>query len=211
MPDISTIALFALACVALTATPGPDMLLIATRSAVQGRMAGLATFLGIATGTYCHAIALALGLSHLFASLPLAYDIVRITGALYLLFLAYQAFTQNHNPPQQGAKPTSHSAWIMYRQGLLTNILNPKVVLFFLALFPQFLDPAAGNIALQVMILTTILNSVGFIVNGIVILSANKAGTMMQQNQRLRNFGQYFTGFIFTALAARLVFDGSSK
>ena len=93
MPDYSTILLFAVAALALTATPGPDMLLIASRSAAQGRIAGLATYAGIAMGTYCHALAAAFGLSQLFLAVPIAYDLVRYAGAVYLLYLAWKAFT----------------------------------------------------------------------------------------------------------------------
>ncbi len=92
MPDLSTLALFSLACLALTATPGPDMLLIASRSVSQGRSAGFASLAGIQAGTYCHAIAAAFGLSQLFLAVPLAYDLVRYAGAAYLLYLAVQAF-----------------------------------------------------------------------------------------------------------------------
>jgi LysE type translocator len=92
MPDFSTLVLFAAACLALTATPGPDMLLIVSRSVSQGRASGFATLAGIQVGTYCHALAAALGLSQLFLVVPLAYDVVRYVGAAYLLYLAWQAF-----------------------------------------------------------------------------------------------------------------------
>jgi threonine/homoserine/homoserine lactone efflux protein len=92
MPDLSTLGLFALACLALTATPGPDMLLIASRSASQGRAAGFASLAGIQVGTYCHALAAAFGLSQLFLAVPLAYDIVRCAGAAYLLYLPGKHF-----------------------------------------------------------------------------------------------------------------------
>src|SRR4030081_540008 len=92
MPDFSTLALFAAACLALTVTPGPDMLLIASRSVSQGRASGFATLAGIQVGTYCHALAAALGLSQLFLAVPLAYDVVRYVGAAYLLYLAWQTF-----------------------------------------------------------------------------------------------------------------------
>src|SRR5882757_11121035 len=92
MPDLSTLALFAVACLALTVTPGPDMLLIASRSASQGRASGFATLAGIQVGTYCHALAAALGLSQLFLIVPVAYDIVRYAGAAYLLWLAWKTF-----------------------------------------------------------------------------------------------------------------------
>jgi threonine/homoserine/homoserine lactone efflux protein len=88
MPDFSTLVLFAAACLALTATPGPDMLLIASRSISQGRVSGFATLAGIQVGTYCHALAAALGLSQLFLVVPIAYDVVRYAGAAYLLYLA---------------------------------------------------------------------------------------------------------------------------
>src|SRR6478672_9183008 len=90
MPDFATLALFAAACLALTATPGPDMLLIASRSISQGRAAGFATLAGIQLGTYGHALAAAVGLSQLFLAVPIAYDVVRYVGAAYLLYLAWQ-------------------------------------------------------------------------------------------------------------------------
>ena len=92
MPDISTLSLFALACLALTATPGPDMLLLASRSISQGPKAGFASLAGVQAGTYCHAMAAAFGLSQLFVAVPVAYDAVRFTGAIYLLYLGIQAF-----------------------------------------------------------------------------------------------------------------------
>ena len=92
MLDLSTLALFSGACLALTATPGPDMLLIASRSVSQGRRAGFATLAGIQAGTYCHALAAALGLSQLFVAVPIAYDAVRFAGAAYLLYLAWKTF-----------------------------------------------------------------------------------------------------------------------
>ena len=92
MIDLSILALFASACLALTATPGPDMLLIASRSASQGKASGFATLAGIQLGTYCHALAAAFGLSQLFLIVPLAYDVVRYVGAAYLLYLAWKTF-----------------------------------------------------------------------------------------------------------------------
>ncbi|MEP0940371.1 MAG: LysE family translocator [Rhizobiaceae bacterium] len=215
MPELSTILLFAMACLALNATPGPDMLLVATRSAAQGRLAGLGTYLGIAAGAYCHALALALGLSQLFLAVPGAYDIVRYAGAAYLLFLAWQTV---RSKPAGGeanvaqkfqAAPVSFAT--LFRQGLVTNILNPKVALFFLALFPQFIDPNLGTVALQIMVLATILNCTGLLVNGLVILAASRGAAALRngQNQRWAGFGKYFTGFVFAGLAARLAFDNS--
>ncbi len=206
--DYSTLVIFALAALALTASPGPDMLLLASRSAAQGRVAGLATWAGIAVGTYCHALAAAFGLSRLFLAVPVAYDIVRWAGAAYLLYLAWKAFTSHTKEDDQLAvKRKDHSAGAMFRQGLLTNLLNPKMAIFVLALFPQFVTTETGSVAVQIMVLATVLNLIGFFVNGAVILAARRASAMLSENSKIKNLSQYILGTVFAGLAARLAFD----
>lgn len=208
MIDLSTILLFSLAALALTATPGPDMLLLASRSAAQGRAAGFATWVGTAAGTYCHALAVALGLSQLIVALPVAYDVVRFLGAAYLLFLAWRAFTTPYTAKRLNEAPRkTHSVSAMFWQGLLTNILNPKMALFVLALFPQFLSPNAGSVTLQIMILASVLNAIGFFVNGAVILAASRASAWLAGSSKMKNLSQYLLGLVFVGLAARLAFD----
>lgn len=210
MADYSTLLLFAFAALALTLSPGPDMLLIASRSAAQGRVAGLATWAGIAAGTYCHALAAAFGLSKLFLAVPVAYDVVRYFGAAYLLYLAWKAFTSHRNPETGGdveRRHRDHSAWAMFRQGLLTNVLNPKMVIFVLALFPQFIVPEAGSVAVQILLMATILNLLGFFVNGAVILTASRVGGMLARNSNFENLSKYLLGTVFAGLATRLAFD----
>lgn len=209
MPEYHVLLLFLFASAALVATPGPDMLLVTSRSVAQGPMSGLATYLGIATGSYLHAIALALGLSQLFLTLPLAYDAVRFVGALYLLFLAWQAFTSKAGSNDQSKTHKPSSVWVMFRQGLLTNVLNPKVALFFLALFPQFLDPDQGSIALQIMVLATILNLSGLALYSVLILVITRTGRAAARNPKIQLIAQRLTGVIFVGLAARLAFDNS--
>ena len=208
MIDLSTLALFAAACLALTATPGPDMLLIASRSASQGRAAGFATLAGIQAGTYCHAIAAAFGLSQLFLVVPLAYDVVRYAGAAYLLYLAWKTFRSNgiSLSPITGLPRSPIAA--MFRQGLLTNLLNPKMALFVLALFPQFVRPEPGSVALQIMLLATVLNLIGLVVNGIVILTASRLGRALSGWSRFRRAPQILLGTVFAGLAVRLAVDG---
>src|ERR1700676_2874212 len=184
MPELSTLALFAVACLALTAIPGPDMLLIASRSASQGRAAGFASLAGIQVGTYCHALAAAFGLSQLFLAVPLAYDVVRYAGAAYLLYLAWKAFRENGTVAGPNARLPRYPAGQMFRQGLLTNILNPKMALFVLALFPQFVHPEAGSVAGQIMILATLLNLIGLMVNGVVIFAASRFGGVFARANR---------------------------
>lgn len=207
MPDLATLALFAAAALALCATPGPDMLLIASRSISQGRASGFATLAGIQVGTYCHALAAALGLSQLFLVVPLAYDIIRYAGATYLLYLAWQAFRSTGTTLTPTASLPQYSIGVVFWQGLLTNLLNPKMALFVLALFPQFVDPSAGSVALQIMLLATVLNLTGIIVNGAVILTASGLGRAFSARTRWRCVPQILLGTVFAGLAAKLAFD----
>ena len=207
MPDLATLLLFATACLALTATPGPDMLLIASRSASQGKAAGFATLAGIQVGTYCHALAAAFGLSQLFLLVPLAYYIVRYAGAAYLLYLAWKTVSAGEPAAAPQADAMRRTAGTMFWEGLITNLLNPKMVLFVLALFPQFVQPEAGSVALQIMLLATILNAIGIVVNGTVIVAASRLGQLFTGGGRWRRVPQYLLGAVFAGLAIRLAVD----
>lgn len=204
MPDLSTLMLFSAACVVLTATPGPDMLLIASRSISQGRAAGFLTYMGIALGTYCHALAAALGLSQLFLAVPTAYEVVRWAGCVYLLYLAWKTLRSEatHFAPNAGLK--RYSMQRILGEGLATNLLNPKMALFVLALFPQFLDPAKGTLTLQILVLATVLNLIGFVVNGAVILLSSHIRHRMTGLDRFRKLPQYLLATVFAGLACRL-------
>lgn len=209
MPELSTLALFTAACFAIAITPGPDMLLIASRSIAQGRGAGFATYFGTATGIFIHAAAAAFGLSQLFIALPWAYDAVRYAGAAYLLYLAWKTITSTTSKAPSSAAKTSFSNLQMYNQGLLTNLLNPKIILFVLALFPQFIDPAIGSVALQIVILAILFNIIGLLVLSVVILSASKMADKMSRasssNSRFKHLPQYLLASVFAGLATRLL------
>lgn len=207
MPDSATLLLFATACLALTATPGPDMLLIASRSVGQGPASGFATLAGIQVGTYCHALAAAFGLSHLFVAVPLAYDVVRYAGAAYLLYLAWKTFHSSDWAFASVAAGRRLSTAAVFRQGLFTNLLNPKMALFVLALFPQFVQPDRGSVATQIILLATVLNLIGLMVNGIVIVMAGRLGKMFSARGRWSRVPRYLLGTVFAGLAVRLVAD----
>lgn len=205
MQDISTLVLFVGAAAVLTATPGPDMLLIASRSLSQGRAAGFLTFAGIATGSYLQSFAAAFGLSQLFLLVPWAYDALRWIGAGYLAWLAWTTLRAKAPllaPGVVSALPLRR----IFLQGLWSNLLNPKMALFMLALLPQFLKPEAGSIALQVVILATILNVMGFIANGAVILAASRIGQALADRPALARLPQKLMGAVFGGLALRLAF-----
>jgi threonine/homoserine/homoserine lactone efflux protein len=208
MPDITTLLLFATACLALTASPGPDMLLIASRSVSQGCKSGFVTLAGIQVGTYVHAVATALGLSQLFVLVPAAYDVVRWAGAAYLLYLAWVTLKSAGVAFQAERIPEDVPLVRIFRQGLVTNLLNPKMALFVLALFPQFVNPDAGSIGLQIMVLATILNLIGLFVNGAVIVAASKLGNYVTSAGRFARMPHYFLSAVFAGLAFRLALAG---
>ena len=148
IPDAATLGLFVAAAVALLVVPGPAVLYIVTRSIEQGRSAGLVSVLGVHLGSLVHITAAAVGLSSLLVSSAAAFNVVKYLGAAYLIFLGIRALITRVEPgePEVRAAPLGK----LLRQGAVVNILNPKTALFFLAFFPQFVDPDAGSAALQI-------------------------------------------------------------
>jgi len=203
---LSTLLLFSAASLALTLTPGPDMLMCLSRSIAQGRRTAFAALAGIITGCYVWALAAALGLASLLALSPAAYDAVRFAGAAYLAYLAWTTVRSPDSFGVNGGLPTVPWARA-YRQGLLTNLLNPKVALFFLALFPQFVDPARGGMVAQSLILVSVLNVIGFGVNGAVILAAARFARFMGARPGIARAQRWFLGTVFGGLALRLALD----
>lgn len=204
MLDMTTLTLFAGACLALAITPGPDMLLTASRSVSQGRAAGFASLFGAVLGVYCHALAAALGLAQLLATVPMAYDAIRFAGAAYLFYLAWKTIRAAGAPSTglQAMRPLS--VWRIFCQGLLTNVLNPKMALFVLALFPQFISLAAGSLVLQMLVLATVLNVIGLLVNGVVVLTASRVRRHWQKSASPSRLPNYLLGSVFAGLACRL-------
>jgi threonine/homoserine/homoserine lactone efflux protein len=143
----------------------------------------------------------------LFLLVPVAYDAVRYAGAAYLLYLAWQAFRSDRLLAPPSGESDRRSTLAAFRQGLVTNLLNPKMALFVLALFPQFIQADAGSVALQVMTLATVLNAIGLLVNGAVIAVASRVGTNVFKSSRLGRWPQYLLGTVFGTLALRMAFD----
>src|SRR5689334_9943274 len=152
MPGFHSLALFLAAGLALNLTPGPDMLYVAARGASEGRAAGIVSALGIGVGTLVHIALVAVGLAALLAAVPIAHLALRLGGAAYLIWLGVRALRA---APGSGAVGQLAPAPLgaIFRQGVITNVLNPKVALFFLAFLPQFVDASRGNPALQVVVL----------------------------------------------------------
>ncbi len=203
--SLTALLAFVPAAFLLAITPGPDMLYVLSRSVAQGRVAGLISVLGFSVGMYVHATAAALGLASLFLLAPYAFDVVRLAGAGYLLWLAVQAFRGETSPLRPGHMPRA-ALWTVFRQAVLSNVLNPKVALFFLSLFPQFIDPHGGSIIVQSLVLATVLNIIGGSVNGGLALFAGRLGDWLGRHPRVAKWQQRIMGLTFAAIAARLAF-----
>jgi threonine/homoserine/homoserine lactone efflux protein len=203
MVDFTSLAIFMTATLALNLAPGPDMLYVSTRSLTQGRRAGVISALGIAAGSVVHTVAIASGLAALLRALPLAYEIVRLAGAAYLIWLGVQAL-RGKAGPASGQPLDRTSEWAIFRQGAVTNILNPKVALFFLAFLPQFADPAHGSVALQIVVLGCLFNASGTIVNVGVAYLAASAGKWLGARGHVERIFRWLTASVFIALGLRL-------
>jgi len=206
MPDRDALLLFLATGLALNLTPGPDMLYVAARSASEGRAAGVASALGIAAGTLVHIALVACGLAALLAAVPVAYTIVRLAGAAYLVYLGVRALWRPSAMTERVLAPASR--WAVFRQGVVTNVLNPKVALFFLAFLPQFVDPARGSPALQVLALGLLFDTSGTIVNLAVALGASGAAGRLRRSARAAQLLERATGALFVALGVRLALAG---
>jgi len=203
MPAPETLALFMAAALALNLTPGPDMLYVTARSMSDGRRAGIVAAFGIGAGTLVHIAALALGLAALLAAVPLAYDALRIAGAVYLLVIGLQLLIRPRRAAATAALPRSPLGTI-FAQAVLTNVLNPKVALFFLAFLPQFVDPAAGPAVAQIVLLGLLFDIQGTLVNVAVALLASSTTRRLRANASAVSLLQRLTGAIFVTLGVKL-------
>jgi threonine/homoserine/homoserine lactone efflux protein len=208
--SFDTLALFSLACLMLAITPGPDMIYVLSRSIAQGPLAGLVSVAGFALGITFHALAAAFGLAKLFETSPLAYDLLQYAGAAYLAWMAYQTFRSPELPFLTNAKAPKAALWLVFRQACIGNLLNPKVILFFIALFPQFLHQDEGSLLGQTLILVLILNIIGSAVNGSIALLGGRFGAFMSARPRFRKVQKYLLATVFAGLALRLAVGRSN-
>jgi threonine/homoserine/homoserine lactone efflux protein len=203
MPDLQHLLVFIGAGLLLNITPGPDVLYIVGRSIGQGRVAGLVSVLGISTGCLFHVASAALGLSALMLALPLAYDAVRYAGAAYLVWLGVRAIVSKSSPLHVQRVDTERLGRV-FQQGVLTNVLNPKVALFFLAFLPQFTDQGRGPVPLQIALLGLIFIGNGTIVCVIYALAASWLGEWLKTRYDIATWLNRAMGTLFIGLGVRL-------
>ncbi|MCI0387215.1 MAG: LysE family translocator [Acidobacteria bacterium] len=203
MLDTHNLIVFLLATVTLNLTPGPDILYIIARSVGQGRAAGIVSSLGIATGLLVHTLAVAFGLASLLMAAPAVYDAIRYAGAAYLIYLGLRVLLSHQKrQPETTLEPMSLSA--IFLQGMLTNVLNPKIALFFLAFLPQFTNRMSGNVAVQVILLGLFFILLGSTINLAVALAASSIGTRFKTYTSGSTAFRWLTGGLFIGLGLRL-------
>ena len=197
---------FILAGISLNLVPGQDTLYIIGRSVAQGRTAGVVSVLGIGTGCLFHILAASLGLYAVLALWPLAFTAICLAGGVYLVYLGIMAVYKKGSilkPVQPGSG--RDGLWLVYRQGLLTNLLNPKVVLFFIAFLPQFVDPVANYGAFSFLLLGFLFFSTGTIWCMIVALFASGIADALRTNPKIQRLFEYFSCILFAGLGAHVL------
>lgn len=209
MFGIHDLALFVVSGLLLNMMPGPDSLLIMLRSGSQGWRAGSAAALGIGTGTMIHVLAAALGLSALLSASAELFTVIKLAGALYLVYLGISQFRQPAANSAAGAAVTlpALSYGRIYRQGVLTNVLNPKVALFFLAFVPQFIAPDAPDKALAFILLGCIFNLNGMIWCHFLVFSTAYARNKVKLPARIGRWLNRGIGTLFVGLGIKLACD----
>ena len=194
---------FFAASLALALVPGPDNIFVLTQSALSGRVAGLLVTLGLCTGLVGHTLAVTLGVAAVFQASTLAFTALKLLGAAYLVYLAWQAFNASVNRVDN-AEGESLSGWQLYRRGILMNITNPKVSLFFLAFLPQFADPVRGVLSVQLLVLGGLFIVATLGVFGAVAMLAGWLGQWLNRSPREQQLMKRVGAVVFVALAAKL-------
>lgn len=199
--------LFVAAALVLVLTPGPNMIYVMSRSIVQGSRAGVISLFGVAAGFLVHMFATAVGLTALFAAVPLAFDALKWAGAAYLLYLAWQAVRPGGDSPFAPRPMPPDPPRRLFVMGFVTNLLNPKVAFFYLSLFPQFIDPQRGSVLLQAVMLGLTQIVVSFSVNFAIALSAAGIATWFARNPLWLAVQRWVMGLVLAGLAVRLALE----
>jgi threonine/homoserine/homoserine lactone efflux protein len=203
---ISNLLLFASIIVVLALTPGPDVIYITTRGMAQGRRAALLSTAGICTGYLVYTMLAALGLSALLQSSAIAFDIVRYAGAMYLVYLGIRTLLSKHGGlPTQGAVKPLPARHIL-QQGILTSMLNPKGILVFAALLPQFVNPHQGGVPLQMTAFGLTFTLICLCIYGGYAYLSGRLGEKLATQPRFASALKYLTGSVLIGLGVRLLF-----
>jgi threonine/homoserine/homoserine lactone efflux protein len=207
MPSTQSLGLFALACLLLALTPGPNLLYLVSRTLCQGRRAGIVSLAGTSFGFVFHVVAAALGLSAIFLTVPILYDAMRYVGAAYLLWLAWDALRAGGRELFQTRTLPPDSPARLFRIGVLTSVLNPKVAMFYLALFPQFIDATRGSVFLQGLMLGLLQIAINTVGDLCFVFAAGAITAWLAPRPLWSALQRWVLGIVLAGIALRLAVD----
>jgi threonine/homoserine/homoserine lactone efflux protein len=207
MPDTTQLSLFLVAAMVLTITPGPDNIYVLTRGIAQGRSAALAAAAGFSLGNLGHTLFAILGLSALLASSTTLFGLVKLAGGGYLIWIGWKLW-RSSGTIETGREMKTVRPWLIFRQSVIANILNPKVAVFFIAFFPQFISTEKGHIPLQMLTLGCLFVVQTFIIFGLIGWFAGSLGVWLQRRPKTGRWLDRGAGSILIGLGLKLAWPG---
>lgn len=204
MPDLTNLIAFALIALGMVLTPGPNMVYLISRSISQGRLAGLISLGGVALGFVFYMLCAAFGITALVMAVPFAYDTLRFAGALYLLYLAWQAIKPGGRSAFEVRELAKDSPCKLFLMGFLTNLLNPKIAVMYLSLLPQFIDPTAGSVLAQSIALGLTQILVSVTVNAIIAIAAGTIAAFLVSRPTWIVAQRWVMGTVLAGLAVKM-------
>lgn len=198
------IYLFFIASLLLNLTPGNDMIYVASRAVSQGSRAGVVSAAGVFAGCFVHITAAVLGLSIIIANSALLFSIIKFVGAAYLVYLGVRSLMSKRSVPADATMTPNLNYWRLFRQGFVTNVLNPKVAIFFLSFLPQFIDPASQTVKLQLLTLGLWFAAQGTLVLIIVAIILGKTKDFFRSNPRVWQIQEKITGLVLIGLGIKV-------
>ena len=207
MPSYASLIGFALLSLGIVLTPGPNMIYVISRSLTQGPAAGIVSLGGVALGFVFYMLCAAFGITALLFAVPYAYDALRFAGAAYLLWLAWQALKPGGRSPFQVKKLKVDSPRKLFAMGLLTNLLNPKIAMLYLALLPQFIDPSEGGVLMQSITLGAIQIIISVGVNAMIALAAGSIALFLGARPVWLLVQRWLMGTALAGLAVRMAME----
>ncbi|HZP78373.1 MAG TPA: LysE family translocator [Pseudolabrys sp.] len=207
MPSTPTLLAFAAVSLGMVLTPGPNMIYLISRSITQGRLAGIISLGGVALGFIFYMLCSAFGITALLFAVPYAYDALRLAGAAYLLWLAWQALKPGGRSPFQVKALPADGPARLFAMGLLTNLLNPKIAMLYLSLLPQFIDPAQGSVLSQSVALGFTQIAISVSVNAMIAMAAGSIAVFLGTRPRWLLIQRWLMGTVLAGLAVRMAME----
>src|SRR6202011_1249720 len=207
MPHLTSLLGFALVSLGMVLTPGPNMIYLISRSITQGPAAGIVSLGGVALGFVFYMLCAAFGITALLFAVPYAYDALRLGGALYLLWLAWQVLKPNGRSPFQVRELPVDGPRKLFAMGFLTNLLNPKIAMLYLALLPQFIDPAQGSVLVQSIVFGSIQIVISVSVNALIALTAGSITGFLGTRPAWLKAQRWLMGTVLAGFALKLAFE----